>query len=537
MIPAGVREADFRSALREFADAVGNDWVFSRPEDVALYDDAYSPFVGEPDQQRHASAALAPTTVEQVQRIVAIANRRRIPLYATSTGRNLGYGGAAPVYSGSVVVDLKRMNRVIEVSEEGAYALIEPGVSYLELYRYLEDRQLPFMVSTAEPGWGSPIGNALDHGTSQVIGDNFGMVHGLEVVLPNGEVLRTGMGASVNSRLWQNYRYGFGPYIDGMFSQSNFGIVTKMGFWLVRKPAMQTMFVVSSFKHEDLHPLVNEIQKMREQGLLFASGAGSPIRSSMSSNNGQSPQGIDAVNDLLARRDGGAPADWEQLGRQHSIPVSAVNGSVRGPVPVVKGVLEHAREVFAQIPGATFRENGPYTFPVQPAEVPESQKSRLGIPNLWAFSQPGIQGTSHGHYFFSPVFKATADDIFAINDTIRNVMLDAGDLEMLRHLGWGGGAGFYPKAYFILLEFMIRDDVALNRRRRELFQRLVDACGAKGWNEYRAPPAFQDMVMDKYSFNNHALRRFHEAIKDAIDPNGILSPGKSGIWPRHLRKT
>ncbi len=42
--------------------------------------------------------------------------------------------------------------------------------------------------------------------------------------------------------------------------------------------------------------------------------------------------------------------------------------------------------------------------------------------------------------------------------------------------------------------------------------------------------------MGQYSFNNHALRRFHEAIKDAIDPNGILAPGKSGIWPKHLRK-
>jgi 4-cresol dehydrogenase (hydroxylating) len=42
-------------------------------------------------------------------------------------------------------------------------------------------------------------------------------------------------------------------------------------------------------------------------------------------------------------------------------------------------------------------------------------------------------------------------------------------------------------------------------------------------------------VMNVYSYNNHALLRFHETIKDAIDPNGILAPGKSGIWPKHLR--
>ena len=41
--------------------------------------------------------------------------------------------------------------------------------------------------------------------------------------------------------------------------------------------------------------------------------------------------------------------------------------------------------------------------------------------------------------------------------------------------------------------------------------------------------------MNQYSFNNHMLLRFIETIKDGIDPNGILSPGKSGIWPKHLR--
>jgi 4-cresol dehydrogenase (hydroxylating) len=47
----------------------------------------------------------------------------------------------------------------------------------------------------------------------------------------------------------------------------------------------------------------------------------------------------------------------------------------------------------------------------------------------------------------------------------------------------------------------------------------------------------QDIVMNQYSFNDHALRRFHETVKDAIDPKGILAPGKAGIWPKRLRKT
>ena len=57
-----------------------------------------------------------------------------------------------------------------------------------------------------------------------------------------------------------------------------------------------------------------------------------------------------------------------------------------------------------------------------------------------------------------------------------------------------------------------------------------------GWAEYRTPPAYQEAVMSTYSFNNHALRRFHETLKDAVDPNGILAAGRYGIWPKHLRK-
>ncbi|MGH8263546.1 MAG: FAD-binding protein, partial [Steroidobacteraceae bacterium] len=90
--PPGVSAKDFAAALGQFEAAIGKDWVFTSDEDIDLYRDAYSPFWGEPEE-RKASAALAPDSVEQVQALVRIANRYKIPLYPISTGRNLGYGG------------------------------------------------------------------------------------------------------------------------------------------------------------------------------------------------------------------------------------------------------------------------------------------------------------------------------------------------------------------------------------------------------------------------------------------------------------
>jgi len=90
--PPGVKPEDFDKAIKQFSDVVGAQWVFTGDEDVSTYRDAYSPFAGEADE-KVASAAVAPESVEQVQRIVRIANQYGVPLYTISTGRNLAYGG------------------------------------------------------------------------------------------------------------------------------------------------------------------------------------------------------------------------------------------------------------------------------------------------------------------------------------------------------------------------------------------------------------------------------------------------------------
>jgi FAD/FMN-containing dehydrogenase len=198
-------DRDFAEALRQFEAVVGREWVFTSEEDLALYRDAFSPFWGEPEERR-ASAAVAPNEVGQVQEIVRIANRFRVPLYPISTGRNLGYGGSAPTYSGSVVIDLKRMNRIIEVNERNASALVEPGVSYFDLYNYIEERGLKLWLDVPDPGWGSPIGNSLDRGGGYTMPQyrfHFEAHCGMEVVLPTGELMRTGQGALPGSKSWQ----------------------------------------------------------------------------------------------------------------------------------------------------------------------------------------------------------------------------------------------------------------------------------------------------------------------------------------------
>ena len=169
ILPPGVSAANFAKALKEFEAAVGKEWVITDPEEIHPYRDYFS-ILKDQDDELVPSAAVCPASVEQVQAVVRTANRYKVPLYAISTGKNFAYGGPAPNLRGSVTVDLKRMNRILEVDEKRHFALVEPGVSYMDLYRHIQERGLKVMIDTADVGWGGLIGNTLDHGIGYTLG-------------------------------------------------------------------------------------------------------------------------------------------------------------------------------------------------------------------------------------------------------------------------------------------------------------------------------------------------------------------------------
>jgi 4-cresol dehydrogenase (hydroxylating) len=91
-----------------------------------------------------------------------------------------------------------------------------------------------------------------------------------------------------------------------------------------------------------------------------------------------------------------------------------------------------------------------------------------------------------------------------------------------------------PRALLVnAVMFFNRDDEDLIRRGRELYSVL--ARETAGYGDYRAHISFMDAAADMYNFNGHALRTLNERVKDALDPNGILAPGKQGIWPHGKR--
>ena len=153
--------------------------------------------------------------------MLKVANEFRMPLWPISRGKNFGYGGAAPRMPGTVVLDLGRLNRILEVNEKLGYCVVEPGVGFFELHEHLQKNRIPLQLGIPGNGWGSVVGNALERGFS-FRGDHSNSICGLEVVLPSGELLRTGIGAMGNGSDLAAFKHGFGPSWDQIIVQSNF---------------------------------------------------------------------------------------------------------------------------------------------------------------------------------------------------------------------------------------------------------------------------------------------------------------------------
>jgi len=201
----------------------------------------------ETSSPRSVLAVLRPANTMEVCEIVKTASRHGVPLYPVSRGRNWGYGGGTPVVDGCAVIDLSSMNRVVALDEELGLATLQPGVTPRGLCDYLNEKGLAYLVPVCGAGPDhSLLGNALERGYGVTpYADHFGAVMSLEAVLPNGEIYRSALSSLGGEAVDRAFKWGLGPYLDGIFTQSNLGIVTEMTIALAPRPECVTGFLIS----------------------------------------------------------------------------------------------------------------------------------------------------------------------------------------------------------------------------------------------------------------------------------------------------
>ena len=207
---------------------VGKDFVSDEKEERYFYarDGGLMP-PHEPD------FVVMPKATEEVQEIVKLANREKIPVVPIGAG--LALTGLVIPQRGGIVLDMKRMDRILEVNEKARYVVVEAGVTHGILKSYLQKHHPDLRHSIPDaPPIATIVANAVIHGQGRLShqhGFNSDMVSGLEVVLPTGEVCHIGS-CSVSP-----YWFSKGPPLpdlSGLFLGwfGTTGVITKLGLKL-----------------------------------------------------------------------------------------------------------------------------------------------------------------------------------------------------------------------------------------------------------------------------------------------------------------
>jgi len=169
-----------------------------------------------------------PGSVEEVQEILKAANEENVPVYPCSRGTNV-YGFTLPLEKG-ISLDLHKMDRILEINEETMTATVEPGVTWGRLRKEALKKNL-MIIPILGPHSGGVIGNFASWNFTPA-GTRYSpdRVVSLELVLANGEILRTGSAAVAGHESSNPYfRYAYGPDITGLFrgSLGTLGVITK----------------------------------------------------------------------------------------------------------------------------------------------------------------------------------------------------------------------------------------------------------------------------------------------------------------------
>ncbi len=522
--------------LTELRNIVGQENLLTKPDELAPYAHAEFPL------QRRIPAVVRPGCTAEVQSIVRLAALHGFPLYPISTGKNWGYGSANPVRDDNVILDLSRLNRIREVNTELAYAVVEPGVTQRDLYSHLEAHNTGLMMDPTGSGPGcSILGNSLERGYGiSPYGDHFSYVCGMEVVLANGEILRTGFDHFENSKVSRVFKWGIGPYLDGIFTQSDFGIVIGMGVWLMPKPEHFEACYFSCGAEDDIYPLIDAVRWLLQHNVIRGSVNLAHrnrvltmlMQYPWEAMNGRTPLAPEVALQLAAERKVGAwngvcgiyGTRWEVMAAKR-----AIKSVLRGKVARLNFVSGTLLRIMEKYPGPLSLVTG-MNVPELVKVIKPSFGILSGKPSEVSLVSPywrsrkkppqsGINPVADncGLYWFAPVVPMTRDDTREFVNIVQTTLTRHG-FEACIMLSTVTNRCFDCNLP-ILFD---REDPEQTARAGECYEDVFERCTRAGFIPYRVGiQSMQKLFSEGDEFWNVAKR-----IKDALDPAGILAPGR-----------
>ena len=509
-LPKGVSEQEFAKAIQAWRALLGDDKV--RTDQDALESYLAAPIAAGDD--RVPSAVLSPTTGKHVQSIVEIANAHRTPLWPCYGGEAEGYGRGTPATRGQVILDLRHMKQIVEVDPELGYCLLEPGVTYGELRQHLAKHAPSLWVDAPMAAADvSVVGNILERGSGYTpYSEDFLFSCGMEVVLASGRVLRTGMGGIPNSTSWQVFKWGFGPYVDGLFSQGNSGIVTKLGTWLMGAPPPggYKPFCVRFPRTEMIADLIRPLMFLRQTQIV-------PNAVALTNAGWDAAASLAGGKDARFVNEAGRVVPAAALMERYRVGAWNLYGAVYGSPEQVELNWKYVVGTFKQ----AFGEKVRIVTEEEAKDDPAFQlRKQLMMGEPTALNPLDRWRAGGGSMRFSAIASARPGEC-AAQAKLASEIVNRHGFDYLAELSF-----FWRDARHVVELRYDRRKSEDARRAHECYAELAQTFAQHGWAVNRAHVAFMDRVAESYG---PAMRTLNRTIKRALDPNNILAPGKSGI--------
>ncbi|GHV04168.1 4-cresol dehydrogenase [Campylobacterota bacterium] len=512
-LPKGISAQTMDKAVSEFVKIIGKENVLITDEELAPY---CKILMAKPISEHQPSLALTVSSKEEVVAIVKVCNKYRVPIWYFSTGKNMGYGTASPVVAGTALLDMRKMNRIIEVNPDLCYALVEPGVTYQQLFDYIQEKGYKLWLSCPAPSAiASPLGNTLDRGVGYTpYGEHFMMQCGMEIVLADGSTFKTGMGDVPNSTSWQVFKWGYGPYLDGIFTQSNYGICVKMGLWLMPEPPDYQPFCITFDKQEDITKIVDTLRPLRIANIIPNSFT---IASTIY-------EACGVVNRTDYVKDGTSrpitKQELEQVKKDTGMGAWNVYAALYGVkeqndigLKIIKGAISKAFK------GEKVQF---YTLKDKPNDPIFKYRAGLmrGQMTLQEFGLYNWRGGG-GSMWFAPVAPALGEHTL-VQSRLAEQIINKWGFDYVGEfiVGW-------RDMHHIIDLLFDRTDAKQTENAKKCYSELISEFAKRGYGAYRTNTGFMKEVADTFGSGIHDV---FQKIKKSLDPNGILAPGKSGIY-------
>ena len=519
--------SDIESLLKPEQILAGKDDIANQVENVTSY-------------RVDVPLILYPETAEEVRQIVLAANRFQVSLQPYSTGKAWGLGSKLSARGGLVLVDMHRMNTIIEVNEEFGYAIIEPGVTQHQLFTHLDETGSNFFCDTTGSGQDTSIvGNALDKGVGYNM-ERFKQLLNLEIVLGDGRIFKTGFGHYEGCKAVHTFPDGIGPSYLRMFLQSNFGIVTRATVELRRRPEKNCMFLTYLKSEDHLGDAIGVLKGLKQQGLI---NSVTHYYESVRVQNGLAPvlyqdlkaQGIQTSREdvmaFLSRVSFGAGIIFSNIGgTKHQ--VRASQKALRALRPY--GMTFYVTDPLISLGLFATRLVGWKTMHSYVKSSAGFYRMSLGEPSdrplmslYWPTQTELPEGwnnpdhTEIGMHFIIPTVPMSVELVQQANAIVRKVNTHYKKVQA----SYAFGLVDDKTTHFSISTHLNRTDEVSRNESWDLAKELNEEFIKAGFHPNRLFAGFMDLVVDP----DDIFWQLTRDIKKIVDPNGVIAPGHYNI--------